>query len=105
MNGIKACCASILFAAAATLAFLPLGAAAPADDAHTCSKGFGDDAIAACTDLLASGRYEGHGAAAVHVARGSHYSRAKGNLDRAIADYDEAIRLDPKYALAYYNRG
>jgi tetratricopeptide (TPR) repeat protein len=29
----------------------------------------------------------------------------KGNLDRAIADYSEAIRLDPKNAKAYYYRG
>ena len=28
-----------------------------------------------------------------------------GDLEGAIADYDEAIRLDPGYALAYYNRG
>jgi tetratricopeptide (TPR) repeat protein len=29
----------------------------------------------------------------------------KGDYDRAIADYNQAIRLDPDYALAYYNRG
>jgi hypothetical protein len=29
----------------------------------------------------------------------------KGDYDRAIADYDEAIRLDPQDPLAYYNRG
>jgi Flp pilus assembly protein TadD len=26
-------------------------------------------------------------------------------LDRAIADYTAAIRLDPHYAAAYFNRG
>jgi tetratricopeptide (TPR) repeat protein len=30
---------------------------------------------------------------------------AKGDYDRAIADFDQAIRLDPKLALAYYQRG
>ena len=29
----------------------------------------------------------------------------KGELDKAIADYTEAIRLDPKHAQAYYDRG
>ena len=31
--------------------------------------------------------------------------RNKGDYDKAIADYTEAIRLDPKYAVAYYSRG
>ncbi len=29
----------------------------------------------------------------------------KGKYDDAIADYEKAIALDPKYALAYTNRG
>ena len=36
--------------------------------------------------------------------RGRAWSDKK-EYDKAIADYSEAIRLDPKYALAYYNRG
>lgn len=31
--------------------------------------------------------------------------QSEGNFDRAIAEYNEAIRLDPDYAGAYYNRG
>jgi lipoprotein NlpI len=38
------------------------------------------------------------------VRRGSVH-RAKGDTDRAIADYDDGIRLDPKYARAYRARG
>jgi tetratricopeptide (TPR) repeat protein len=36
--------------------------------------------------------------------RGNSY-RLKGDHDRAIADLNEAIRLDPKYTAAYSNRG
>jgi hypothetical protein len=42
--------------------------------------------------------------ALAYSSRGSAYV-TKGDLDRAIVDYTEAIRLYPKYAEAYYNRG
>jgi tetratricopeptide (TPR) repeat protein len=29
----------------------------------------------------------------------------KGDLDRAIADYGQAIKINPNYVNAYYNRG
>jgi len=40
----------------------------------------------------------------VFHSRGIVYHNQR-QLDRAIADYSEAIRLDPKLATAYVNRG
>jgi tetratricopeptide (TPR) repeat protein len=42
--------------------------------------------------------------AAANAGRGDAYA-AKGDVDHAIAAYNEAIRLDPKYAAAYNSRG
>jgi tetratricopeptide (TPR) repeat protein/CHAT domain-containing protein len=61
--------------------------------------------IAACTSVLA--RSAGAPARFRAMAlgnRGNAYS-AVGDHDRALADYDEAIRVDPTFATIYYNRG
>src|SRR5262249_49306799 len=42
--------------------------------------------------------------AEAHVARGYAYHLKK-DYDKAIADFDKAIRLNPKEAMAYNNRG
>ena len=42
--------------------------------------------------------------AAFYQKRGDEYFRA-GDYDKAIADYNESIRLNPQDAAAYYNRG
>jgi tetratricopeptide (TPR) repeat protein len=84
-------------------------AAAPAlgadRQAHDdCDADDPDRNIAGCT-LIIEDNAEGetmHGVA--YVARGLAW-QAKGNLDRALADYSEAIRANPKDALAYNNRG
>jgi tetratricopeptide (TPR) repeat protein len=65
-----------------------------------CSTEAGDVKIAACTRAINSGA----GRPSINYNyRGLAYNR-KGENDRAIADYTEALRLDPKYAMAYDNR-
>lgn len=39
-----------------------------------------------------------------HLEQGNRLV-AQGHLEEAISEYDEAIRLNPEYAYAYYNRG
>ena len=55
-------------------------------------------AILALTGCGSPSGPEGHNHAGVE-----HFE--KGRLDEAIAEYSEAIRLDPQFAAAYYNRG
>jgi tetratricopeptide (TPR) repeat protein len=86
------------------LAGLVLVSRALADNFETCAKASGDKAIAACTRAISSGRFHGHNLAVVYYNRGNTY-QANGDNDRAIADFTEAIRLDPKYVRAYNNRG
>lgn len=66
------------------LAMVP-AAAAPADDRAVCANATGDAAITACASAIAS----------AHV----------GDYARAVADFTEVIRLDPKNADAFYDRG
>lgn len=61
-----------------------------------------DARIAACSRFLVRAR--GRNIVYTYNIRGSAYSD-KGDIDRAISDYNEAIRIDPKYANPYYNRG
>jgi tetratricopeptide (TPR) repeat protein len=79
-------------------------AAAPANDNITCANASGDAAIAACGRAIASRKFKGIDLAQLYYNRGVEYA-VKGECDRAIADYNQAIRLDPKYVLAYNKRG
>jgi tetratricopeptide (TPR) repeat protein len=99
MNRLLPAFASALFVLVAALA-----APARADDADTCKKVAGDDSLAACTRLISSQAPRGGDLAQAYASRGVIYIRFKGDWDRAIADYDEALRLDPKNAGAYAGR-
>ena len=57
-----------------------------------------------CSRAIKSGDLSAEGAAIAHYNRGAILSRRRNSLDRALADFDEALRLDPK-ASAYVARG
>ncbi len=63
-----------------------------------------DVAIDGCTALIQSGRENAATLPGILYNRGTAYY-GKGQLDLAIADYDQVIRLDPGNAVAYNNRG
>ena len=99
--------AAWMFGAAVVAALLPSLAFAqtnPRNDRDTCRKASADVAIAACTRAIESRTFSGSELAAIHNDRGWAYY-GMGNLDRAIADYTEAIRNNPKDAVAFTNRG
>src|SRR5690242_19011626 len=70
------------------------------DRAHT-SLG---NHIRSCTDIINADRISSRNRAIAYNNRGNAL-REKGALDRAMADFDAAIRLEPRLADAYVNRG
>jgi clan AA aspartic protease (TIGR02281 family) len=63
-----------------------------------------DQRIGGCTALVQSGRVNHDQLSTARNNRGTAYAE-KGDLDRAINDFNEAIRLDPNDARWYNNRG
>jgi tetratricopeptide (TPR) repeat protein len=61
--------------------------------------------LTACTSLIDGRELTKHNLAVAYYNRGIANGATKGGFDRAIADYGEAIALDPKFASAYSNRG
>jgi carboxyl-terminal processing protease len=60
--------------------------------------------IGGCTTVIQSGRINQQNLTISFNNRGNAYL-AKGDYDHAIADYDQAIKLDRRYTFAYHNRG
>ena len=60
--------------------------------------------IRRCDDALLRDTLSAYEVVATHVNRGILKLR-RGNIDAAIVDFDEAIRLDPEQPEAYLNKG
>ena len=78
--------------------------ATPKDVAACGQVAAADTTIMGCTRIIEDGRQKPKGRAAAFYNRGNAQA-AKGDHPAAIADYDEAIKLEPKNARAYNNRG
>jgi len=88
----------------ATLALVPAAVAQNAEQ-WNC-RGDTEDLdgqIKGCTQAIQSGKYRGKNLAWAYINRGSVYDYQR-DFDRAIADLDVAIRLDPDSVAAYQNR-
>ena len=99
---------SITFRHNVTAAVLLIAASAAQaqSDADRCVavSGTPDLAIQHCTRAIEFGKLAGEPLARLHYKRGIEWA-AKSNYDRAIDDYDAALRLNPKFTDALYNRG
>ena len=99
-----------MFPAIAIAAVKVLGftRSAAADDRETCKTASGDAAIEACTRAIDSKKYNGAKQKRVlsllYTNRGVEYEIKK-DFEHAIADHDQAIKVDPKNFAAYMNRG
>lgn len=60
--------------------------------------------VGRCDEALQDGSLDMHDIAATHVNRGILRLR-RGQIDRAIADFDRAMQIDPDQPEAYLNKG
>jgi tetratricopeptide (TPR) repeat protein len=88
----------------AGIAVRPAGAQSLNELIALCTQGkTAADKIAACSRAIDSGELNSRNLPVVYSNRGLAYGN-KGEYDRAIADFDQAIRLEPGSAPPFYNR-
>jgi tetratricopeptide (TPR) repeat protein len=89
------------YAALFLLPALFVSSVARADSQRDCAVHADSVArIAACSELIQKNPRD----ASAHLNRGTAF-QAKGEMDRALADYNKAVELRPNYAAAYETRG
>jgi hypothetical protein len=81
-----------------------VGTAARDEDFQACETASGDEAIAACDRAIASGRFSGRMLSYLYNDRG-FLRMQKAELENALADLNEAARIDSTNFFAFWNRG
>jgi tetratricopeptide (TPR) repeat protein len=97
---------ALSFAVVMIAAGAGFGQPAAADDRDTCYKESGDIAIAACTRRIETltAAHDIKNLSIVYNSRGAEYYK-KAKYDHALEDYDESIKLNPKYVDPWLGRG
>jgi hypothetical protein len=72
--------------------------------ARSCERLSGDAAIAACDRVIGSRKMVGRQLAGVYAVRG-YQRQTKFDIEGALSDYREALRLDPTIVSVFNNRG
>src|SRR5437899_5470453 len=96
--------AAVTLMAVTTMTLPATVAAQQSDERRRCFASEGvtpEQKLESCSAVIKSG---GQGLVAAFNNRGNAHLSNR-NYDRAIDDYNEAIRLDPKYAMGFTNRG
>ncbi len=93
----------VLSAVLSGVMFATQAYAQAAADVKACEEKEGEEAIAACTRAIEAGP-KSKNISMVYFNRAVEWNAAK-DYDRAIADYSEAIKLNPQYREAFNNRG
>jgi tetratricopeptide (TPR) repeat protein len=93
----------VVIAFGAGLLFAAPALAASQQDRDACQSRDPAAAIAGCSSIIGDAAETPQGRADAYVFRAGAYV-AQGNLDRAIADYGEALKLSPRDFAAYVGR-
>ena len=99
--------AAVTLIAVTTMALPATIAAQQPDERRQCFASEGvtpEQKLASCTAVIESGGQTPQRLAAAFNSRGNVHL-ANRNYDRAIDDFSEAIRRDPKYTIGFSNRG
>jgi tetratricopeptide (TPR) repeat protein len=97
-------CAAFTVIAIAAVTVLGFCGSAAADDRETCKTASGDVAIEACSRAITSKKFNKRVLSLLYTNRGVEYALKK-DFEHAIADHDQAIKVDAKNPVAYNNRG
>ena len=81
-----------------------VGKPAAGDGSQKCYTALNSVAISYCTEAIESGQLSGKALGFAFYRRANAYNEI-GERDRAIADYNQAIRINPNHAGSFSNRG